>query len=244
MKIIVISLVSSLKRRASVQGQLAALGLEFEFLDAVDGRTSDHPLLDRYDEEKFLIHYGRPANPGELGCYASHYLAWQGCVESNEPIMVFEDDFLLKDNFTDALKICEQQIRRYGYIRLQPTRSPRPRFVKQFGDFSLVKYTKGPQALLCYALTPDTARSFINKSVTFTYPVDVFVRHFWLHKIPLYGLTPYAADGGVLSMDSNIGIRHKVKRTPCVVIRRVLHKLYARFMTQVENMKYRLKNRG
>lgn len=31
-------------------------------------------------------------NPGEIGCFDSHYRLWQKCVELNEPIMIFEDD--------------------------------------------------------------------------------------------------------------------------------------------------------
>lgn len=240
MEIIVISLVSSRKRRASAQRQLDALCLEFEFLDAVDGRTSAHPLLNRYDEKKFLIHYGRPANKGELGCYASHYLAWQRAVELNEPVLVLEDDFQLTDKFCAALEICEQLIERQGYIRLQETRKSKATFEKQVGEFSLVKYTKAPQGGLCYALTPEVAKRFIAHSQEFIYPLDVFVRHFWLHKVPLYGLTPYVADGGVLATDSVIGKRVKVRKSLPVMAQRFLHKSYARLMTAVENVKYRL----
>ena len=241
MKIIVISLLSSLKRRASAQKQLDELCQEFEFLDAVDGRTSQHPLLDSYDEEKFIIHYGRPANKGELGCYSSHYLAWQRCIDLQEPVLIMEDDFQLTERFSDALEICEQLISRQGYIRLQETRKSRAFFERQVGDFSLVKYTKAPQGGLCYVLTPQVAQRFIEHSEEFIYPLDVFVRHFWIHKVPLYGLTPYVADGGVLADESEIGKRVKVKKKLGVKVRRFLHKCHARLMTSVENLKYRLK---
>lgn len=244
MKIIVISLVSSLERRASAKRQLDALGLAFEFLDGVDGRISDHPLLDRYDEKKFLIHYGRPANRGELGCYASHYLAWQRCVESKQPVLVLEDDFTLTDRFTAALQTCRQLIEQQGYIRLQETRKSKARFERRVGEFTLVKYTKAPQGGLCYAVTPEVARRFINHSREFSYPLDVFVRHFWIHGAPLYGLTPYVADGGELSTDSIIGQRSKVKKRPLIMVHRFLHKSYVLLMTAVENLKYRLKVGG
>jgi GR25 family glycosyltransferase involved in LPS biosynthesis len=84
----------------------------------------------------------------------------------------------------------------------------------------------------------------MDNSTEFTFPVDVFVRHYWLHKMTLYGLIPYAADGGAHSIDSNIGKRHKVKRSPLVVAQRILYKLYARVMTNVENVRYWLENRG
>ncbi len=244
MKIIVISLVSSEKRRESAQRQLNELGLEFEFLDAIDGRISDHPLLNRYDEKKFLIHYGRPANRGELGCYASHYLAWQRSLELKEPVLVLEDDFQLTDKFTQALKTCEDLICQQGYIRLQETRKSKATLEKKIGEFSLVKYTKAPQGGLCYALTPEVAQAFITHSQSFIYPLDVFVRHFWIHKIPLFGLTPYTADGGELATESEIGKRIKVKKSLPVMIHRFFHKSYARSMTWVENLRYTLNKKG
>lgn len=237
MKIFVISLPSSIERRHSVIKQLKDLNLDFEFLDAIDGRYSDHPLLDRYIERKFLIHYGRPARPGELGCYASHYLAWERCKKLNEPILVLEDDFQVTDLFRDAYETSQEIIDRYGYIRLQDTRKSKAVFVRQEDDFRIVRYTKAPQGALCYALTPFAARQFIEHSQNFVYPVDVFIRHFYIHRVPLYGLTPYSIDGGELSKESVIGKRVKVKKDFLTIFQRFLFKGYVMLRTGVENIK-------
>lgn len=238
MKIIVISLLSSDARRESAAKQLNNLGLDFEFLNAIDGRISNDPLFERYVEKKFLIHYGRPANRGELGCYASHYLVWQRSLDLGEPILVLEDDFQLTEKFMVALQTCQNLINQYGYIRLQETRKSKATVEKVFGEFTLVKYTKAPQGGLCYALTPDVARCFVEHSQEFVYPLDVFVRHFWIHKVPLFGLTPYTADGGKLSTESIIGKRTKVEKSFPVMLLRFLHKSHALMMTTVENLKY------
>ena len=42
--------------------------------------------------------------PGELGCFASHYLLWEKCLELNEPIVVIEDDAQLEECFDDSMK--------------------------------------------------------------------------------------------------------------------------------------------
>jgi glycosyl transferase family 25 len=238
MKIIVISLATSAARRASAAEQLARIGRDFDFFDAVDGRTAQHDLFNRYRENQFLIHYGRPATPGELGCYASHFLVWQRCVDLAEPLLVLEDDFQLADNFLEAFTLCDRLIDQYGYIRLQRTYKSKARVKEKIGEFSLVKYTKPPQGGLCYALTPGVAQRFISHSRTFEYPLDVFVRHVWIHKVPLFGLLPYVADNGVLAQESTIGARLKVKKHPRVIVRRFAHKLYAQLMTVRENLKY------
>ena len=238
MEIVVISLPTATARRASASGQLEALNLQYQFFDAVDGRSEQHALFDRYDAEAFVIHYGRPATPGELGCYASHYLVWEYCVQLGKPILVLEDVFLLAEFFLNAFSICSQLIDEQGYIRLQQTLKSKARFEKQIGEFALVKYTKSPQGGLCYALTPAVAGKFMEHSARFVYPLDVFVRHFWIHRIPLYGLTPYVADNGVLSQESYIGDRAKVRKSLPVTLRRFAHKVFAQVMTTKENLSY------
>ncbi len=241
MKVLVISLPASNERRASATMQLDSLSIHFEFFDAVDGRTSGNPLLARYDERNFLINYGRPANPGELGCYASHFLAWQRCVELGEAILVLEDDFLLTEGFPESLSLCEQLIGQVGYIRLEKTTRARSMKVRKLGDFTLRKYIKAPQGALCYGIAPFVAKSFIAHSREFVYPVDVFVRHFWLHRNPLFGLTPYTATQSDLAQDSIIGVRRKGRKPIRIMIHRFLLKVYRVLMFGKENLRYLLK---
>jgi GR25 family glycosyltransferase involved in LPS biosynthesis len=37
--------------------------------------------------------------PGIKGCFMSHYTLWQKCVELNEPIMIWEDDIMIRRGF-------------------------------------------------------------------------------------------------------------------------------------------------
>jgi GR25 family glycosyltransferase involved in LPS biosynthesis len=38
---------------------------------------------------------------GAKGCFHSHYRLWQHCVDINESIMIFEDDIIVLNNYTD-----------------------------------------------------------------------------------------------------------------------------------------------
>lgn len=42
---------------------------------------------------------GKHLQPGEQGCFYSHYRLWQKCVELNEPIIIWEDDIVLTRPF-------------------------------------------------------------------------------------------------------------------------------------------------
>lgn len=66
--------------------------------------------------------------PGELGCFASHYLLWEKCLELNEPIVVIEDDAQLEECFDDSMKNINE-LQPYGYVRLFVNGRKRP-FVK------------------------------------------------------------------------------------------------------------------
>ena len=241
MKVLVISLPESAERRRSASEQLAALGLSFEFIDGINGRTSQDPLLECYQEMEFILNYGRPALPGELGCYASHYLAWQRCKELDEPVLVLEDDFKLLGGFMDALALCRQHINQRGYIRLETTGDKPASTVFTKDGFTLVKYLKAPQGALCYAISPSVAATFISHSETFDYPVDVFVRNFWYHKVPLFGLKPYTATASDIAVDSYIGNRRgHYPKSLATRLHRSARKLAAMFMTGIENLRYAL----
>ncbi|MCW8845725.1 MAG: glycosyltransferase family 25 protein [Gammaproteobacteria bacterium] len=241
MKILVISLPESAERRQSATGKLTTLGLSFEFIDGINGSTSRDPLLKRYREREFILNYGRPALPGELGCYASHYLAWQRCIELGEPVLVLEDDFKPLENFMDALALCEQHINAQGYIRLETTGDKPASTVFTQDGFTLVKFLKAPQGALCYAISPSVARIFVARSQTFDYPVDVFVRNFWYHKVPLFGLKPYSATASKIAVKSYIGSRRgHYPKSLGTRLHRSARKLKALLKTGIENLRYKL----
>lgn len=207
MKSLVISLQKSLERRISAKEILNQYNIDFEFLDAVDGRVDKHPLLERYNQKEFLLNYGRPAVPGELGCYASHFLAWQHCVDLNEPIIIFEDDFILSKEFLSAMLATEKLIDKYGFIRLEPTNKKPQIAIKKEEGFSLVKFLKVPQCLTCYAISPHVAKELIQHSNEMRCPVDVFIRNVAMHKQSIYGLEPYYCRAG--GSPSEIGKRKR-----------------------------------
>lgn len=51
-------------------------------------------ILDEHSIEKI-------GAPGVMGCFFSHYLLWQKCIELNEPIFIFEDDTKFYREFTE-----------------------------------------------------------------------------------------------------------------------------------------------
>ncbi|MEE1676024.1 glycosyltransferase family 25 protein [Agarivorans aestuarii] len=196
MKILVISLERSSGRREKMTQELAKVGLEFEFFDAVDGALGQHSLFDKYDESRAKWQGGSGLNAGELGCFASHFLVWQKCVELGEPVCVFEDDVLIPDNFADVFAKLDDVVERYEYLKLGRGRIRSLPFVGEYleeeplGPLTVVKYMRQTDCAHAYALTPAAAKRFIDNAGCWICPVDDYMDKEHLSKVLQFGVEP------------------------------------------------------
>ena len=92
--VFVINLSGSKDRLESAQDQLKDTNLEFERIEAVDGRNRQASDFPNYDSVSAMQFFGRNLKSGEIGCYLSHVKAAQAVLDSGaEYGLVFEDDF-------------------------------------------------------------------------------------------------------------------------------------------------------
>jgi glycosyl transferase family 25 len=212
-KIFVISLPDAEARRERAARQLGELGLAFEFFDAMRGeQVLADGYFDRCDEEEWLLNTGHEMSLGEVGCFASHRSMWQKSVDLGEAIMIMEDDFQLLPGFAGAVQQVAQVIQEYGWIRLQTETRARKQRIVASGKYTLWRYTKVPHSTMCYTITPKVAARFIDRTRTIYEPVDVFVKKFWVHGQPIYGLTPYTVTESTLSQQTYIQHRESVPK--------------------------------
>ena len=99
MNILVISLPSAKERRNFQQEQLSKLGLDFKFLDATS--TND---INKTTYKQHYQDWQRPLKETEVACYYSHRHAWDSVIQSNQPILILEDDALLSKCVPELLK--------------------------------------------------------------------------------------------------------------------------------------------
>ncbi|MDX1589073.1 MAG: glycosyltransferase family 25 protein [Oleiphilaceae bacterium] len=188
--IVVISLKRATERRQSIQNQLSALGLDFVFFDAVDGKRG-HELFARYDAQKARRIGEIPLTPGHLGCYASHYRVWQRCAQSGRPVIVLEDDAML---FPEPL---------LRFVRQAPGLPPELECVRLFASKSrkqgrlpvlesqglaIAKFLRGHKSATGYYLTPRAAEKFLRHGARWAEPVDIEMDQFWANGVECYGV--------------------------------------------------------
>jgi glycosyl transferase family 25 len=107
---VMINLESAGARRARMLAQCAALGLHFERL-GFDGRGADAAALKAALRERFpQLGFDHAALSGaEVGCWASHLMAWQRLLARPgvPAATVIEDDLLLHPAFDRVCRLLE-----------------------------------------------------------------------------------------------------------------------------------------
>ncbi|PVY70344.1 glycosyl transferase family 25 [Tamilnaduibacter salinus] len=239
LEILVISLGRATDRRAAIQEQFDDLGLPFTFLDAVDGQQS-HPLFSKYNASKASLIGEIPLSAGHLGCYASHYLAWQQCVNDGQPKIVLEDDALLHtDAFLAFLEHIPELPRQLECVRLFSNKSRKTQNMPVFSrpDLTIAKFTRGHKSATGYYLTPDGARKFLEHAQSWAEPLDIEMDQFWANKVECFGTLPpcltnnaafdSAIDKGIDTAEARQGLMRWRWRVYNWVIRlpRMLHNL-------------------
>lgn len=195
MKLFVINLEKALERRQRVTEKLAEIGMGCEFFAAVNGFEGlPEELADKPDDEYRIKYRGRPLTPGEKGVYASHYLLWKKCIELDEPIAIFEDDFLPTPFFSQVIAKLPELHERYDYLRLEPQDTNfSNKMVENTPDgFQVVMWMDNAGGARGYSITPKAARRFVEESETWLCAVDNFIGEPYRHHIPSMGVIPYA----------------------------------------------------
>jgi GR25 family glycosyltransferase involved in LPS biosynthesis len=130
---------------------------------------------------------------GQQGCFASHYLLWEKCIELNTPICIFEYDIQLKrqlpegilNQFTDAIEICvtpkvkdKRTTNNYSFTDFKYINYPYPYFARGGSTGYIIK--------------PEGAKKLVKTATEKGYlGTDVFLNRDW---IDYKKLSPSIAD--------------------------------------------------
>ncbi|WP_104713083.1 glycosyltransferase family 25 protein [Helicobacter cetorum] len=191
-----------------------------------------------------LMHCGKRMNLGELGCYASHYLLWQKCVELNEPICVLEDDVKIGGGcFKEKLDFCQKHIDKLGYIRLMHLEYElvlkRATSIKGISKILHFKDGIGTQG---YVISPKMAQKLLKYSAKkWVMPVDNIMDRYYLHGVKNYVLEPFAiSEDETLSEYSNVQQKIIPKKLSVEIrVGKFLHKAVIKVFNKIVSIIFR-----
>jgi glycosyl transferase, family 25 len=112
MKIFYINLDKDIKRRDSMERQLASANLNYERISAVYGQNMSKEALEKcYSRRKALRCQCRELRLSEIGCAMSHIHVYRKIVDEKLPYaLILEDDVVIPEGFGDVIGSIERLI--------------------------------------------------------------------------------------------------------------------------------------
>ena len=243
MDIFIISLPEASKRRERIAKILDESQLVYTVFDAVNGHNGLPSSLVHLPDDGFRkVFKSRPLSKGERGCYASHYLLWQKCIELNRPIVILEDDAIPLAGFKDALAELECLHRTYGYIRLETQFGSHSKINSVNTCIDLVFWDANDMRTGGYSISPEGAKAFLDASTRWLYSVDYFIGSSYLHHVPAIGLSP-----PIVSAPNDLGtyiqLDAKTKVNFTYKITRELYRFYRSCRMKMWNLSWKLRSK-
>lgn len=180
----VINLADNTARMDNSARALAAQGIAYERIDAVNGwHLPDARIAEVYDSAANARRGRHDLVRPEIGCYLSHIAAWERIASGEaDGGVIFEDDFEAEDSLAEILHlISTDPARDWDMVKLF-TFDPEARTIsdRPLGDsHRIVQPYRVPTCLIGYAVTRDAARRLANRAVPFFRPVDEDQKFFW-----------------------------------------------------------------
>ena len=194
MKTIVINLARATERRARMEKQIAAQGLDAEFLLATDGRalTADDRAMVNHAGRKCITPY--PLTDNEVGCWQSHRHAMMRVVELGLPMVaIVEDDAVLAVDYGRVLTAVEQQIdpAHFDVIDLHRKFKKTEIFVAchpLLPGYAVGRVGYTHMGAIGYVVTRQGAERFLASARQFDHAIDKAMHRYWANGLELYGL--------------------------------------------------------
>lgn len=104
MKTYIVNLEKDKERKEYMDGLLDPLSfLEKSYIKAVYGKfVPEEELNEKFDLNLARKRYGRPINPGEIGCTLSHFKCYNTLLNSDNPYaLILEDDITIMRDFSE-----------------------------------------------------------------------------------------------------------------------------------------------
>ena len=197
--IFVISLARAAHRREAMRERLNALGLQYEIIDAIDGKTANPATYQtRLRQDIARRTLGRELWLGEIGCYLSHYNLWQKIAAEKIPqAIVLEDDAGFAEGFAEVIADVLTLNCSWDIINLT---AGRPELV----DVAFYKlagrdyiFGRPRRKLMCthaYLISLSGAQKLLDICRTISEPIDRAWGHWWHTKLAYFCVSPSLSD--------------------------------------------------
>lgn len=185
MRVLVINLDRAQARLERISENLTAAQIAFERIIAVDGRAVPERFASQFAQTGHLL-------DGEVGCYASHMLAWELIVHGTDPwALVLEDDVHVPANLHEIMDdIVANAPRGWEVIKLSSwSKRGRIDLAPLRCGAHIVAYAGTPVANGATLVSRSGAAKLLEPRLR-RLPVDADLARPWRYGVALYGVEP------------------------------------------------------
>ncbi len=222
MKIYLINLDRDKERLEWAIGQLAAFGLPFERMAAVNGRgLPDEEVSSAYKRFRWWCALGRPIRIGEIGCALSHFTIYRKMLADGDCFAcVLEDDVILEPEFGAILQEVEMflDVTKPQVVLLSNHTG------KSLGARGVVR-CKGDRHSEGYVLTAKAAKSLLDVNYPMEAPCDYWDRFVKKGAIELYHAFPSVCSPNEEDFSSNTAPKGLFVVNELSMPRWIIHKM-------------------
>jgi glycosyl transferase, family 25 len=192
----VVNLDRSPQRLEAMAENLAAVGLPFERLPAVDaGQLAAQEIAAVYDAEANRHAYFVALKRGEIGCFLSHRKAWAEFLANGQAthLVVLEDDVAFSAPPQTVLDAIADYLDAVGpcMVKLYAQRPASGRKLCDLGPgYRLVRPVLAPLGTQAQMLNRDAARRLLEATARFHEPIDVTLQRTWDTGVDILVATP------------------------------------------------------
>ncbi|KMK51369.1 hypothetical protein RO21_06580 [[Actinobacillus] muris] len=241
--IFVINLLKSIERKSFIEQQFSQLekdhiNINYQFFPAINGKEDpSFYLFKKYNAQKRFQRKGNYMNLSQLGCFASHYLLWEKCIELNQPIIILEDDAIIKPNFREVYNFISSQTE-FEFLWLScpaPARQlqKHKEILKINENCSVHQFYEGWGNTTAYYITPKAAQRLLNYTSEWIYEVDITMERYWENKLSYLGVKPFCIQPN-FELESNIPVdKGRKERTFMIKLKREFYNIKDKLSKQI-----------
>lgn len=185
----IISLAGDHSRKEHARTEMNKLTLPWMFVEAVNGKNLTH--IPHYDAKKGLRLVGFEMTRGEIGCFLSHRLVWQHCIDTQTNTIVLEDDFVFEPSIERAIESAIRYEALWEILRLQAMTEVDSKKITELEEFNFYHNLADPLGTTAYIVKPSSAQTLLKMSERFIEPVDHFVENYRKHHVKVTAIKPY-----------------------------------------------------
>ncbi len=189
----VLNLRRSTQRRNRIASHLDELGIRFEIIEAIDGRTLTAEECARStDAEKTRRFLGRDLTPTEIACSLSHRMLYQKQLDEGwESVVILEDDAVVDPAFLEVINLRDALPRDWELVSFYRG-DTRVSFwgSRPLGRRRCVKFASMAFGAVGYMLRLSGARKLLSHGDPVSVPADCLTGGAIRTGVRLYGIDP------------------------------------------------------